>query len=294
MPAPLTACAGRLAAMHAIGIRAVWAGGLLYAGLAGVRTYLDEARRLGVAVIWPLNDVGWWSASARTTAMVAEYPLLSADCGCANDVALLSFIMGLARSSPATWGYYIADEPAVDQHAAIAAYARKLRSFDRTHPLMINALGVDASDTTGAAVAPWTDIADVVSEDPYPVRSGPPAPGRYGDQVGAVAAGVQAAADRAGRSSAMVLQAWSWADQDPLSANAEGLRFPTAAEMTAMRDAALSSARPRLILWWWWPVLYGWAQPQTRWFDPTPAQAKARLDAFGAAVKAPPPSQAGL
>ena len=201
-----------------------------------LRAYIDEAARLGVRLIWPMQDGPWWGRGSLT----AMYPQLAAACGCA-DATLARYVVGLVKHSPATWGYYLADEQAPADAPAMAAFSRRLHELDPAHPRLAVAGG---EDTVSQLLGPYVSAADVLGADSYPVGTG-----QGTSRVSFIASKVRAVAARTHRRTAMVLQAFDWSEY-PKTGPWPAPRWPTAAEMRRMRDLAIAAAHPSLILWY--------------------------------------------
>lgn len=201
-----------------------------------VRRYADHAARIGIKLIWPLNDRAWRDGSS----LRKRYPVLARSCRCRGNRAFTAFAMRLVRRHRATWGWYVADEPQAVERGAVERLSRRVRRLDRRHPRMVVTNEFAGSD--GANTRPFASAADVVGADIYPIGTRDPL-----ESVGPLAGRVQQLADEAGRRSVLVLQAFSWAGYLPDYSHAP---WPTQAQMRQMRDLALARARPSLILWY--------------------------------------------
>lgn len=229
-------CLQRLSQIAAGGFKVVLNYAVFDAGPARLRRYMDQAARLGVKLIWPMQDAPWWGLGS----LAATYPRLAAACGCSG-AALAPYLIGLVRQSPATWGYYLADEQAPADAPAVAAFSRRLRGLDPAHPRLVVAGG---EDTVSELLAPYAAAADVVGADSYPVGTG-----QGTARVRFIASKVHAVAARSHRQAAMVLQAFDWSEYTKVGPW-PAPHWPTAAEMRRMRDLAVAAADPSLILWY--------------------------------------------
>lgn len=229
-------CLGRLSRIAAGGFAVVLNYAVFHANPAQLRAYMDQASRLGMKLIWPMQDGPWWGRGSLT----AMYPALAAGCGC-SDATLARYLVGLVKHSPATWGYYLADEQAPADAPAVAAFSRRLHELDPAHPRLAVAGG---EDTVSQLLAPYASAADVLGADSYPVGTG-----QGTSRVSMIASKVRAVAARAHRRAAMVLQAFDWSEY-PKTGPWPAPRWPTAAEMRRMRDLAIAAAHPSLILWY--------------------------------------------
>ena len=160
--------------------------------------------------------------------------------------------------SPATWGYYVADELAPLDAPAVAAFAHRLRAYDPTHPTLAVAAG---DDTVAQLLSPYATAADVLGADTYPIGTGQPL-----DRVSFIARNVKAVASRAHRRSALVLQAFSWSNY-PNVGPWPAPHWPSRAEMRRMRDLAIRAADPSLILWYSYFDIRKAADADRHWRD---------------------------
>lgn len=229
-------CLERLSQIAAGGFKVVLNYAVFYADPGQLRRYMDQAARLGVKLIWPMQDGPWWGPGS----LAAMYPRLAAGCGC-SDTTLARHLIGLVKHSPATWGYYLADEAAPADASAIGAFSRRLHALDPTHPRLVIAAG---EDTVSQLLAPYASAADVVGADSYPVGTG-----QGTARVSFVGSKVRSVAARSHRRAAMVLQAFDWSEY-PNTGPWPAPRWPSAAEMRRMREEAIAAAHPSLILWY--------------------------------------------
>jgi hypothetical protein len=263
-------CAGELAQMGTAGFRlalnySAWDG-----SAADIQTYASEAQTDGVKLIWPLNDSAWRDGSS----LAATYPTLAGNCGCASNDGFLQYAIGLVRSLPATWGYYIGDEVDPSHASQVAALATKLRALDPTHPLLY--IGQSYPDTA-TNLGPFLLSADVVGADIYPIGAGG-SPSLVSD----VANTVQQLDAKAHRQSAIALQAFDWT-QYPGQLQLVNPRWPTEIEMRNMRDRA-AITNPSMILWYSIYDILRSDNPAKHWHD-------LRTAAFGRGGARPPSNQ---
>jgi hypothetical protein len=230
-------CVGRLRQIAAAGFGAVLNYAAFDADRAELERYMKAAAALGLKLIWPIQERVWWQSGA----LLRSYARLAADCDCSGDDAFLRYVVGLIRSSPATWGYYMADEQAPQDARLVAAFSRRVHTLDRSHPRLAVAVG---DDTVARLLAPYAAAADVLGADSYPIGAGQPV-----DRVGTIGRAVGSLAATTHRQSAMVLQAFDWSSY-PHALAASAPRWPTRAELRQMRDLAISTAHPSLILWY--------------------------------------------
>ncbi len=231
-------CVGRLEQIAAGGFRVVLNYAAFDADPGRVRHYIAAAARLRVKLIWPMKDSPWWG-SPKSLALA--YPELARSCRCAGTTSLLRYIVTLVSRSSATWGYYIADEQSPRQAGQVTAFSRRLHALDPHHPRLAVGAG---EDSVAQLLAPFAPAADVLGADSYPVGTG-----QSLDRVGLIGRAVAAVARAHHRRSAIALQAFDWSNY-PGVGIATSPRWPTRTEMRRMRDTAIATARPSLILWY--------------------------------------------
>jgi hypothetical protein len=93
-------------------------------------------------------------------------------------------------------------------------------------------------------LGPYAAAAGVLGADSYPVGTGQPV-----SRVARIGRVVRSVASATHRRAAMVLQAFDWSSY-PDALKAPAARWPTRIEMRRMRDLAISTAHPSLILWY--------------------------------------------
>jgi hypothetical protein len=230
-------CVGRLRQIAAAGFKVVLNYAVFDAGSAELLRYMSTAARLRLQLIWPMKDRPWWGSGSLTQ----TYPALAAGCRCSGNDAFLRYVVGLVIHSPATWGYYLADELEPADAPLVTTFSRRLRALDPRHPRLAIATG---EDTVAQLLAPIAPAADVIGADSYPIGTGQPL-----DRVGLIGRAVKAVATATQRKTAMVIQAFNWSAY-PAVGPWPSPRWPTADEMRRMRDIAISTAHPSLILWY--------------------------------------------
>ena len=132
-------------------------------------------------------------------------------------------------SLPATWGYYIGEEvwPLLQVRRQVAELSRAVRAITAKPTLFV-------SRPRPYLLRPFAKLADYVGPDTYPVGSSDPPVCRTSRW-----------ATRLTRKPVIVLQSFSWSiDYPEMHA-----RWPSAARMRRMRDAATRCGRPKLIFW---------------------------------------------
>jgi hypothetical protein len=223
--------------------------------LPALVVYANAAHALGMKVIWHLSP------------------------GIPQDT-LITLVTAL-RLHPATWGYYVYDEPSAADRDKVATFAARVKALDPNHQRLVMGCG---NCYGGEGSVSFLDGIDVtLGSDVYPVWEQAPDQPIVSRRVTAVASGLQKVADRTGRRSVIALQAWRWGDSQYDSA-ATGIgqasRFPTRQEIEDQRNAAITAAHPDLILWFTLNQVIGWepGQRPSWWQEPTdPKQRWANL-----------------
>ena len=294
-------CVQRLALMHAGGLDVVVfpvAGSSLHA----LGRYAAAARRLGMSVMWELGDAAWWQQSASGTGGASDFPQFAAACGCSDNGDLLAYIVHWMGSLPATFGYYAIDDSMLEpsDREAVAAYVARIKRVDPVHLTMIGAFSdVQRQEYEG--------LADLIGQEVYPITTSPILP--QGDnwatwsELDREARDTQQQADRAGKHSAFILQAFSWGDNladgsaigicpqtDTTIACAVRLRYPSPAEQLVLRNTVQKHAHPALVLWYSFPGTYGQATNPDPFYAPISyTEAAQRWAGLSATIRAPLP-----
>jgi hypothetical protein len=213
--------------------------------------YARRAHRLGLQLIWPLNDPVW----AGHGSVRSRYPFLRHGCRCASDRGAVRYGLRLARGRRATWGYYVGDQAPASRAAAIHALSRRVHRFDPGRKTLYVAL--ENGVTRGANLRPFREAADYLGADSYPVGLGRPL-----SDVTAALEAADAIAAESGRKPVAALQAFSW------HLYFKGLepRWPTRRQMRAMRDLALAH-NPDVLLWYSYFDVKRADRPGRRWVD---------------------------
>lgn len=252
-PAAGASCAERLARIGAAGFSHVLNYSAWYGSPAQVRAYADAAAALGLQLIWPLNHPAWrglgrLDATYSSLTGARPAPRGAAPAGAAE---LTAEAIELVAGHPATWGFYIGDELPVAEAGRVRALSATVRRLAPNRPQLY------VSRPGTGRLQPFAQIADVAGADPYPIGSGDP-------PVHQAARSARAATAATGARTAMVLQAFSWSQYAP---GARPVRYPTAGDLRAMRNAAVRHAHPSLILWYSYQDILRSDHPQRRWRD---------------------------
>jgi hypothetical protein len=131
-------------------------------------------------------------------------------------------------SHPATWGYYIGDEVRPENRWQVAQLSGAVRSITSKPLLFI-------SRPNPSLMKPFRKLADYVGPDSYPV-------GPFDPPVRQTA---RWASKMAPRNPVIALQAYSWSIDFPDFQPA----WPAATQMRKMRNQAIRTGDPKLILW---------------------------------------------
>jgi hypothetical protein len=269
--------------------------------LSSLQAYAASAQSLGMSVMWELGDSQWWQDPPTSTSASSYYGDFAAACGCNQNGPLLAYVVQWLAQLPATYGYYAADDSALvpGDAANVANYVAQIKQQDPVHTVMIGS--AEESQT-----ATYQPIADVIGSEIYPVTTDPLMPVSANqdewNSVGQWAADAQHSANRAGKQSAFILQAFTWGDNlsdgqaigacsptdTQLSCYAK-LRYPSSDEQLQLRNEILMNSSPKLILWWSFSGTYGAVGGNGYSIYPTGAEAATRWAGLSAAVGAPFP-----
>jgi len=265
-------CASRLRRIGDAGFRVVQNMSALHdADLPDLLAFAGAAQANRLKVIWSLNG-----GSGRAS-LLGNMPEFAARCGCRDEDEMLARVIGVLRGLPATWGYYIADEPAPANHDKVAAFAEQVKALDPDHERLIMGCGLCWGGEK--SVDFLADIDATLGTDAYPVHEQAPDQPVVARRVGDDAAGLRQIADRAGRKTVMALQAWRWGDSH-YDSEATGIgpasRFPTRREIEMQRNAAIRRGRPELILWFTLNQVIGWEPGQRPWWWAEPTNPEQR------------------
>jgi hypothetical protein len=241
LPSQGQVCWDRLTKFSQGGFRLVINYGIFSGSDQDIIAYADHAQTVGIKVIWSLKDQ--WQIS---------------------DTTQVRNFISLVKNHPATWGHYINDEATPTQHSQVRALSDLVHQLDPTHPrLSIGCAQCNENDPLYDIRPFGDDSADVIGTDYYPIK-----PGWTVAQTESIASSLQTLANKKGKQTAMVLQAFSWNDVehqcDPFP---ECAPFPTYDQMRQMRDLVLLNAHPRLILWYYYPGILMSDNPTQHWND---------------------------
>jgi hypothetical protein len=224
-----------------------------YGSADQVRRYADEAQALGLQVIWPLNDHAWRDG----TDLRSYYRYLGPDCSCSNNSQFKQWALGLVKDHPATWGFYVGDElsPTSTNVTQTHALENEVKAIAPHKPTMYVTIPNDNGVLT-SQLQPFAKVADYVGADYYPVGKASTMDGvsNYASETREITAA-------AGTNPIFVLQAFSWSSYDSGMAD----RFPTRSEMQQMRDMAIGSGNPQMLLWYAFNDVMRSSNPTANW-----------------------------
>jgi hypothetical protein len=161
------------------------------------------------------------------TNLRSYYRYLGPDCPCSTNAQFKQWALGLVKDHPATWGFYVGDE-------------------------------LSPTPQNTSQLEPFEQTADYVGADYYPVGKG-----NNVDATTGYAEDTRRLAAQYGSKPMFVLQAFSWDEYDPSYPD----RFPTRTEMQNMRDQAITSGDPQMLLWYAYNDVMDSSDPQGNWDD---------------------------
>jgi hypothetical protein len=260
-------------------------------------SYAAAAQQLGMKVMWEISNPGWW----QNTSVSGQFSGFATACGCTDNSGLLTYMINFLGSQPGTWGYYAADDTMLSSgdQAGVSDFVSQIKAVDPTHPVILS-----SADETQASQ--YASIGDMNAAEIYPITNGAlmPVSRHQGDwqSIGQEAADDQRMANQNGKSSAFILQAFSWGD-NLSDGEAMGICgpsmsqlqcwdsaiYPTAADQLQLRNEILKHAHPSIIIWWSFMGTYGQAGTDTYSTYPTGAAAASNWAGLTAAINAPAP-----
>ena len=242
-PSKNSLCLDRLKQMARAGFTLVVNYDQLHGNAEQQLAYAHQAYSLGMKVIWSMSDPAFWNG----TDLLSYFRDLAASCTCSDNSGFIRYVVSLVKNLPATWGYYVGDEVKGSDHAKMKAFADLIKQLDPSHPRLY--ISDENPSTMGANLKPFVDTAEFIGGDIYPVGTSQPI-----TTVGSIARSIQSIADRNGKQSVIVLQAFSWAQYSETTQVCSPLvgcaHFPTEDEMRQMRDLAVNNSHPQFLLWY--------------------------------------------
>src|SRR5260221_56072 len=221
---------------------------LLLGHMTDIIAYINHAASVGLKVAIPLEDAAIW----KNNAIAATYPTLSGDAGSTTDSGFTTYVVNQTKGLAGTWGYYIGDEVANSDHAALKAHTDIIHAADSTKPRLMIADGL-ATNSVASGTNIFTDCCEVLGDDFYPIGGGP----GYVTTVAQEAAAIQAFINTTSLQSAIALQTFSWAAYGVV-----GQPWPTEAQMQQASNDAIANMNPRLIIWYSFFAAYQTGSPQ--------------------------------
>src|SRR5581483_6541727 len=169
-PSDQQQCAGELAQISRAGFQLVvnytaWEG-----TASDLQTYAATAAADHLQVIWPV-DAPAWTDSPLATSLIQAYPALAASCGCVNNQGFINYVVGLVKTFPATWGYYVGDEDGPSQALPVSLLSLSVRTLDPSHQTLY--VGQSGPSVYSQLRLFQTD-ASYLGADVYPVGTGAP------------------------------------------------------------------------------------------------------------------------
>jgi len=226
--------------------------------------FLDRAQADGLKVIFGMSNPAFWNGSdLRST-----FSELAAACSCSDNTAFIHYVVNLVKGHTGLWGYYVGDEITPGNEAADQSYSTLVQQADPAHPRFYVAIG---GWSTKNNLYPFGTDADVLGADFYPIGENDGSVYTTPGGTANVTQAVQSVASANGKSSGMVLQAFSWNEypgdwgctQFPSTCST----FPTEAQLEQMRNLALQNGKLRLILWYSYFDIQRSDNPTQHWHD---------------------------
>lgn len=292
----LSTCVQRLSVIHSGGFQVV----VLDANdgsPSSISAYAAAAQQVGIKVMWEISAPSWWQGTSAS----GDFPQFASACGCTGNSSLLTYMITYLGGLPATYGYYAADDTMLSSgdQAGVSAYVSQVKTLDPAHPVILSS--ADETQTSQ-----YGSIGDMNAAEIYPITTSPLMPvSKNQDMWGAVAqqaSDVQRMATNHGKTSAFILQAFSWGDNlsdgeaigacTPSMSQLQcwnSLIYPTASDQRQLRNEVLKHAHPGLILWWSFMGTYGQSGGDTYSIYPTGTAAADHWAALTAAINAPAP-----
>jgi hypothetical protein len=254
-------CLGHLDVLAAKGFKLILNYGQLYGDTKSQIAYADHAQALGMQVIWSILP----RVDQPDNWMITKYETLSAESGCIENYCVINYFINLVKDHPATWGYYIADEIKPANYVVLKKWTDTIRQADPEHPLLLVTAGSnDPMELYHWFYTSMSGVADVIGPCYYPygyIESGSALSG----QTGATARQTQYWADKLGKQSVMVLQAFSqvrYAEVPLCFPWPFCAPFPSYEQMKAQRDQTILNSKPAIILWWTYQDILKTDDPQ--------------------------------
>jgi hypothetical protein len=218
--------------------------------------YLTHAASDGIGVVISLNSLYAYGGQGQPS-IASVFPDLSATCPspCTTAAEFATYVVGLAKGNPGTWGYYDGDEtqPSAQTLSETAAVYNAIKAADPNHPvLFVGAEGWNTDlQTLTNLVGPFAPYMDYMGVDHYSLG------GPVGDTTGAselpIAQSTHTLATSDGKASVLVLQAFGYVEYgyqycSPYPACAQ---FPTETQMQNLYQYAVQGDPNVSMIFWY-------------------------------------------
>lgn len=291
----LNTCEQRLQTIHQGGLQVVVMGAM-NTSLAGMSSYASYAQSIGMKIMWETSDPGFWQSPSGNSED-GSFSSFSTACGCTENSQVLAYMIKWLGNLNATYGYYAADDSMIGsgQGSELTAYTRSIKAVDPNHTVLVSSNPQQGQGNESAG--------DMLANEIYPVTNDDLSPesqhlADWQSVQQSITQG-QRAADAAGKSSAFILQAFTFGDNlddgeavgactasmSPQQCYGK-LTYPSAATQLQLRNEVLEHSNAKLILWYSFEQTYGQAGNDTYSIYPTGGTAANRWSGLTAAVKA--------
>lgn len=244
-------CRAHLDKMAKAGFKLVVNYGVFDHDITDIMGYADHAARVGMKVIWDMS-----SRPYRDGTFSREY---------------IRERVEAVKTHPATWGYYVADEPGLatpndiwSERGQVKTLSDYVHQLDPAHPrLLVHWYESDPDDPSRPVInlRPYADYADVIALDVYALTVYAPA-----EDVGEAARAGQKLADEKGKQWAIVLQSFD-AAQYPEELPDAYAGWPDRERLLKERNLTLKNSRPAFILWYSYFDILRSPDPAGHWAD---------------------------
>ncbi len=241
----------RLDTFAAAGFKLVMNYSLIYDTTAHMLDYINYAASLGMKVVVSLKDPFLWLSPA----IQANIPIMYAESGNkSTDATFTPYVVNAVKSLAGVWGYYVGDEVAFSNKAALQTHISVIAGADNAHPTL--QIQSDLSSSVHRLTTDWTGCASVIGDDVYPYPDVPH------PSVEEVAYGIgKYCAFHGAIQQAIALQCYA----------KDGINNPTQAMMSGWITSVLAYMQPRVILWFAYPDLLTSPNSSQLWSDLTAA-----------------------
>lgn len=253
-----TECLNHLDQMATSGFTFVLNYDQLYGSAEQEAAYAKKAQLLGMKVMWGMSDPAFWNG----TYLPGYFKTLARTCACSDNTSFIRYVVNLVKPFPGTWGYYIGDEVKSSDHDRFKVFSDLIKQLDPAHPRLY--ISGEDSSSMGANLKPFTDSADFVGSDIYPVSTS-----QSLEAAGAISHAIQMVADQSHKPSVMTLQSFSWSEYPKNSWVCSPFpycaHFPSRDDMRYMRDLVMNNAHPQILLWYSYFDIFRSDNPTVHW-----------------------------